>query len=308
MGSLERLLPEDSSPQATSRGSGRITLAEARKNGIQSLHTPPKEKTCEFCGKLLEPEGIVFSGTVFFWHEPRCDCERATKYWSDYDAKIQAEQEAEKERERQADLKIRVERLLGQSGLKKRFMQRTFENFVDDTPERHKCLTIAKRYVVTFEQRKALGEGLYIEGTIGTGKTHLAAAISLALLRQGVPVIFKTANNLLQDLKNSFDEYGNATEGQLLNLYKSADLLVIDDLGKEQCTEWSASTLYTIINDRYEDMKPVIVTTNYNGVDLINALTPRGGDRIKAEAIVSRLKETSHFVTMAWSDYREEKH
>lgn len=251
----------------------------------------------------------MFNGEVYFWSVPRCDCKEAVKYWADYDAKVQTEQEAEKERKRQEALKIRIERLLGQSGLKKRFMQRTFENFIADTPERHKCLTIAMRYVETFEQRKALGEGLFIEGTIGTGKTHLAAAISLALINRGVAAVFKTANNLLQDFKNTFDEYGgNASEGALLNLYKSVDLLIIDDLGKEQCTEWSVSTLYTIINDRYEDMKPVIVTTNYNGAGLIEALTPRGGDRTKAEAIVSRLKETSHFVTMTWSDYREEKH
>lgn len=77
-----------------------------------------------------------------------------------------------------------------------------------------------------------------------------------------------------------------------------------EDLGKEQCTDWSVSTLYSILNDRYEDMKPTIITTNYNADELVRALTPKGGDGTKARAIISRLREVSTVITMAWPDYR----
>ena len=93
-------------------------------------------------------------------------------------------------------------------------------------------------------------------------------------------------------------------EYEVLDVYKSADLLIIDDLGKEQCSDWSMSTLYSILNDRYEDMKPTIVTTNYNTDDLVNALTPKGYDNTKIVAIISRLRETSVVMTMAWGDIR----
>lgn len=241
---------------------------------------------------------------MLFWQEPRCECEKAKQYRKDYDDKIQAEREAEKEREQREELARRISQLIGKCGIKKRFLQRTFDTFIADTAERQRCLNIAKRYSNTFEERKAKGEGLYIEGTIGTGKTHLATAIALDLLRKGVPVICKTSSNILLDVKKTFDCGESNSESQVLDIYKSVDLLVVDDLGKEQCSEWSTATLFAIINDRYEDMKPTIITTNYCSDDLVEALTPKGSDSTKSAAIVSRLKETSYALTMAWEDYR----
>lgn len=162
---------------------------------------------------------------------------------------------------------------------------------------------IAKEYADNFPLHKARGDGLYIEGTNGTGKTHLAAAIALQLIGEGIPVICKTSSDLLLDIKKSFDD-SSVNEAQVLDVYKRVDLLIIDDLGKEQCSDWSMSTLYSILNDRYEDMKPTIVTTNYNADALINALTPKGFDNTKIVAIISRLRETSTVMTMAWTDIR----
>ena len=196
-----------------------------------------------------------------------------------------------------------IDRILGQSGIKKRFQQRTFSNFLCDTPGRKKCYEIAKEYADHFAYHKAKGDGLYIEGTNGTGKTHLAAAIALQLINEGVPVICKTSSDLLLDIKRSFDD-NSINEVQVLDVYKKVDLLIIDDLGKEQCSDWSMSTLYSILNDRYEDMKPTIITTNYNTDGLANVLTPKGFDNTKIIAIISRLRETSTVMTMAWEDIR----
>ena len=172
-----------------------------------------------------------------------------------------------------------------------------------DTPERLRCYKIAKRYAETFPERYNKGDGLYIEGTNGTGKTHLAAAIALQLIGEGIPVICKTSTDMLADIKKAYDSKEIA-ESKVLDVYKATDLLIIDDLGKEQCSDWSMTTLYAILNDRYEDMKPTIVTTNYSADDLVKALTPRGYDDSKIVAIISRLKETSTVLTMAWADYR----
>ena len=140
-------------------------------------------------------------------------------------------------------------------------------------PERRRCYDTAKTYADSFPQRAEHGEGLYIEGTYGTGKTHLAAAIALQLIGCGVPVVCKTSGDLLADIKEAFDS-GDDTEYEILKAYKTVDLLIVDDLGKEQCTEWSVSTLYSILNDRYEDMKPTIITTNYNADELVRAPYP----------------------------------
>lgn len=282
-----------------------VTPKQAAERGIPWTREPPEDKKCKFCGRTLEHEGLVFAGRVITWRaDPRrCTCERAQAYWARHD-KLEAERkETEAEEQRRAALQQRVDRLLGRSGIKKRFQRRTFPNFITDTPGRKKNYEIAKEYADNFIDHREKGEGLYIEGTNGTGKTHLAAAIALQLISQGIPVICKTSNDLLLDIRKSFDDEGGS-EAQVLGIYKAVDLLIIDDLGKERCSEWSMSTLYSILNDRYEYMKPTIVTTNYNTDDLVEELTPKGADNTKIVAIVSRLKETSTVMSMVWEDIR----
>ena len=122
---------------------------------------------------------------------------------------------------------------------------------------------------------------------MGTGKTHLAASVGNYLMSQGVPVVFGTIINLLGKLKQSYTQKGQ-DEGEILELYSTIDLLIIDDLGKERPTEWSLEKLYTIINDRYENLKPVIITTNYNN-DMLTDRLSTANNSSTAEAITSKI-------------------
>lgn len=302
---------EDLNRQEASREENKlpaqVTAEEARQLGIGWRSPPPEPDICQFCGNTLHRKGIVFGGSVFLWQPfpERCDCEEAAAYWKKYDEEEKQRKLNEEEAKRRQAMQEKIGRLLGKSGIKKRFQQRTFDRFIADTPGRKKAYDIAKAYADMFQMHKANGDGLYIEGTNGTGKTHLAAAIALKLIYEdNVPVICKTSSDLLMDIKKSFDNSSTISEAQILDIYKKVDLLVIDDLGKEQCSDWSMSVLYSILNDRYEDMKPTIITTNYNSDDLIKALTPKGYDNTKIIAVLSRLRETSRVVTMAWEDYR----
>lgn len=303
---LGQQAPETSSRREALRDSGGfVTPQQAKEMGLRFRHQPPEPWTCEYCGKELQPLGVPIFGEVLIWRPdpPRCDCEQAQARWREYDRQEAERKAAEEEEKRRAAMQRKIQRLLGQSGIKRRFQQRTFPNFRQDTAGRAKNYRIAKEYADNFALHRARGDGLYIEGTNGTGKTHLAAAIALQLINEGIPVICKTSSDLLLDIKKSFDGEG-ARESEVLDIYKRVDLLIIDDLGKEQCSDWSMSTLYSILNDRYEDMKPTIVTTNYNADNLARALIPRGFDDTKIVAIISRLRETSTVMTMAWADIR----
>lgn len=292
-------------PTDGTRNDTLVTSKEAVERGIPSRTPPPEPVNCEHCGDTLYHDGIILGGQVVFWQQSprRCVCEKAQRYWAEYDAEQERRNAVEKEQEERNRRRARIERLLGRSGIKKRFLQRTFENFKADTAERKRCYKAAKGYADNFAEFYARGEGLYIEGSNGTGKTHLAAAISLQLINENIPVVCKTSSDLLGDIKRAFDD-GERSEYEVLRAYKDVDLLVVDDLGKEQCTDWSMSTLYSIFNDRYEDMKPTIITTNYGEEDLVKALTPKGYDNCKIKAIISRLRETSTVLTMAWEDFR----
>jgi len=267
---------------------------------------PPKPETCKFCETTLYYYGLVMLGQVVTWTaEPqRCECEKAKRYWLQYDEKAARRKKAEEETAARERIQRRIDSLLGKSGIKKRYLQRTFEDF-QVTPENRAAYRTAKDYAENFHKYSEKGEGLYFEGTYGTGKTHLAVAIALHLIHQRIPCICRTFIDILGDIKNTFDSRREGAEQQMLDLYKDIPLLVIDDLGKELCTEWSMSTLYTILNDRYENMRPTIITTNYNNAELIARLTPKGFDEKTMKALMSRIKGCSRFVTMSWEDWRQ---
>ena len=281
------------------------TLSELKsKNYPLDLETLPKPFICEFCKTEVDPIGLVILGTIIWRQNQYCKCDQGLeKYKADAAERerIAAEEEA---RKRQDEINKLAKRILSESGIKNRFMSRTFDSFICNTPSREKAYNDAKYYAENFEKIFIKdGTGLYLEGTFGTGKTHLAVAIALHLINQGVNVICKTSIDLLMDIKAAFKYEGG--EEDETERYKRCTLLVIDDLGKEQCTEWSLPKLYEIINDRYEKCKPTIVTTNYSHNELCRRLVPKGGDNITTGALVSRLKECAILVSMVWHDWRD---
>lgn len=267
---------------------------------------PPSPTKCKFCGQTLYYEGIVCGRKVIGWKKEfpqRCTCKEAQEYWQKYDKNQEEKEAEEKTVKEQEQFNKRVELLVKKSGIKQRFFNRTFENYKISDKNRAAYNT-AKKYADEFEFYEANGKGIYFEGTCGTGKTHLAVSIALQLLRAGIPVICKTSIDILKDIKSTYESETLISEKEVFDRYKNIRLLIIDDFGKEQCTDWSTPAFYEIINDRYEQMKPTIITTNYNEDSLIKRLTPKGSDNITAEAIISRFRECTDVVTMAWEDYR----
>lgn len=280
------------------------TSKEVEELGIPSTQPVPKPEKCKYCGKTLYYECVVLMGQAMIWNleKPRCDCEKAVAFWKGWDAK-QEKIKKEKELAEEQDLrKQKIESILGKSGIKKRYLSRTIDSF-SVTAENKRSFEVATDYIKNFREYFTQGKGLYLEGPCGTGKTHLAIAIALAIINTGVPVICKTSIDILGDIKRCYERNSEVTEEEVLEAYKTVDLLIIDDLGKEQVTEWSVPVLYSILNERYEALLPTIITTNYNTTALAEKLSAKG-DAETATAIISRFVESSKRVTMSWADYR----
>jgi len=169
-----------------------------------------------------------------------------------------------------------------------RFSNRTFETFKDDENKeaKEKCL----KYRNTYKDKDK--NGLLIVGSYGTGKTHLAAAIANDLIDEGIPIMFDTFGGYLQKLKNEFD----SKKKYCLENMKKIPVLFIDDIGKEKQTDWTESVLFDVINSRYEDMLPVVITSNYIGKEL---------EELLGSATYSRLFEMCTCVMMKGKDYRK---
>lgn len=280
------------------------TSKEVEELGIPSTQPVPKPEKCKYCGKTLYYECVVLMGQAMIWNleKPRCDCEKAVAFWKGWDAKQEKIKKEKELAEEQELRKQKIESILGKSGIKKRYLSRTIDSF-SVTAENKRSFEVATDYIKNFREYFTQGKGLYLEGPCGTGKTHLAIAIALAIINTGVPVICKTSIDILGDIKRCYERNSEVTEEEVLEAYKTVDLLIIDDLGKEQVTEWSVPVLYSILNERYEALLPTIITTNYNTTALAEKLSAKG-DTETATAIISRFVESYKRVTMAWADYR----
>ena len=175
---------------------------------------------------------------------------------------------------------------IGGAELPKRFATKDFSNFKADRKERERdaVLAAAKAYATTFHGSES--EGLLLRGITGCGKTHIAIAILKEVIARGYSGYYANFNDLLSRIRDSYNSESGASEAELLDAVDSAQLLVLDDVGAESTTDWVRDRLYLIINRRYENALPTIITTNCDEAELEARVGPR---------IVSRLHEMCSF-------------
>ncbi len=263
---------------------------------------------CEYCKnklyrKTIEWELYGTKKTITLDYE-RCECNDAQIYWNEYDLKKLRMLEEEKKLEIMQEFSKRVERIIKNSKMSKRNLNYKFDNFSSNTSNK-KVLDNLKNYsekLVNGIEKK----GLVLVGNNGVGKTHLACSIANKLIENGTPVIYGTLINLFAELRNSYDTDNNISEMEIIKLYENVNLLIIDDLGKEKPSEWGLEKLFTIVNSRYENNLPVIITTNYNQSSLVERLS-LNGEIETAKSIISRLYEMCYLVKIDDIDHRIKK-
>lgn len=251
------------------------------------------DEKCERCGKPLRYNKIL---------NLTLNCECVVK-----EREIQ-EAEEQKKREHKKREQLRIV-----SGMSERNIEQTF----DFEPTKYQIK--AKKFCTIWSEafiNGTLGKdknSIVIGGTVGSGKTHLASAIlnkiidnceikinrETEILSSSMqsPFIFTTASDMFIELSQIYTKTVDAQK--TVDKYKKCRLLIIDDLGSENTTESRREIFQSIIDHRYSNYLPFIITTNLNS------------DKLKErydERTLDRLREVCEFIAVTGESNRTKKH
>lgn len=230
-----------------------------------------------YCGKCKEPkEKILYIGNKTIKPHCMCKCER------------------EKAKKREAEeLKIKNLKKIEQNRNicfeSPEQMAFTFES--DD--KLNELSTIARNYVDKFEELNNTGLVLY--GSVGTGKTFIACCIANALIDKGYTCLITNFPKIVNELQGTFEKQ------KYIDRLVEFDLLIIDDLASERKTEFMNEMVTNVIDSRYRNGKPVIITTNLTAQEM------EYSEDVNRQRIYSRLYEMCMFYQVKGKDRRVNK-
>lgn len=182
-------------------------------------------------------------------------------------------EEERKEQERQLEI------LKTNAGLNKRHFLCSFENYLCDTKPKANAKAKAEKYV------KSIADGgnscLMMIGPVGTGKTHLGAAMIDHLVRQGFSCLMIKMPELIRNFKATWERGSRYSESQLLDRYSGVDLLIIDEIGIQYGSDTEKLFLSEVVDNRYQSVLPTVLISNLDVAGVKGCIGERSYDRLR---------------------------
>ncbi|MFJ7312541.1 ATP-binding protein [Pseudomonas sp. NPDC098747] len=190
---------------------------------------------------------------------------------------------------RALESRIIMERKLGSALIPKRFADKTFGDYIAITAEQKEALRICRKYAEKFSEIAESGRCLLLLGKPGTGKTHLSAAIANEIMaKSSATAAHRTVGAVLHAIRATYDRVSEQSESQILTGLISPSLLILDEIGasKERTSDFELTTLFSIINGRYEERRPTIIVSNLAAKAIPAAIGERCADRLREGGVI----------------------
>lgn len=179
----------------------------------------------------------------------------------------------------------------------------SFQNLYKDDKARIPIIKYFKEFMDSYKDKKK-GKGIFLTGSFGSGKTYLIAALFNELSKKNMKSTIVYYPDFLRTLKASFqDDYQ-----EKFDYVKKSPILLIDDIGAENCSSWSRDeVLSPILQYRMEEELPTFFTSNFNMKELEEHLssTFSGTEKVKARRVVERIKQLTVEISLVTKSRRD---
>ena len=266
--------------------SGLTSVGSMFANHPQFVVAEQSTATCSTHGEYQQTK--YQSGRV-----TKCpECEREREQQRIADEKAAQLREAA---ERKSKL---IDELIGNSGIPKRFLGKTLKSYQVSCKEQQDVINDAKAFLIEFSSPQGhSGRCMTMLGNTGTGKSHLACAVALCVIkRYGGTARFSSVSEINRLVRESKSYNTKYSETEVIEAFGNYDLLIVDEVGIQSGTDAESRALFDVFNARYQNVKPTIVISNLTKDQLTVAL---------GERIVDRLKEGGgEILSFNWQSYR----
>ena len=172
----------------------------------------------------------------------------------------------------------------------KEIREASLKNIYKDDKARLPIIKYFKEFMDNYDNEKK-PKGMYLTGSFGSGKTYLVSALLNEMAKKGIHCALICYPEFLVNLKASFNGEGYEEK---FNYIKKVPILLLDDIGAENCTNWSRDEILgPILQYRMEENLSTFFTSNLTLEELEESLsqTSSGVDKVKARRIIERIKQ-----------------
>jgi len=184
-----------------------------------------------------------------------------------------------------------------------RYAKCTSQNYqISDDPavavKQKAAIEKLKSYNKNMQQHVESGEGVVLFGKHGTGKDHLLTVLAIHAVKQGYSVLLEKGMNIYRGVTET---WGTASkESDRLKELTSPDILIISDPippGTSKLKDHENTFLYSVVDERYCNLKPTWVTANFFGLE-------DAENKISSQ-VIDRMKDGALTLYFDWPSYRK---